>query len=285
MPEQQRRPVEALPARRARSDWARRLPEHNAMAARVFIGTSGWHYRHWSGGVFYPAGLKPSNWLDYYGQHFDSVEINNTFYRLPARCVFEKWHDTTPAHFAFAVKASRFITHMKKLANPEEHVALFLEHASGLGEKLHVLLFQLPPSWKFDPGRLEGLCDFLSRQKIVPGIRSALEVRHASWYGDACLDVLRRYRVSLVLADWPTCIVEGPPTADFVFVRRHGPGHLYASSYSDASLHREAQQIRTWVAEGRSVYVYFNNDADGYAVRNALRLRGILGQAPPVASA
>jgi uncharacterized protein YecE (DUF72 family) len=192
-------------------------------------------------------------------------------------CVRE-WHDTTPANFAFAVKASRFITHVKKLAHPEEHVALFLEHASGLGEKLHVLLFQLPPSWICDQARLEGLCDFLSQQKIVPGIHSALEVRHTSGYGEVCLDVLRRYHVALVLADWPMCIVEGPPTADFVFVRRHGPGCLYASSYADSFLRSEAQRIRTWVAAEKSVYVYFNNDAYGYAVRNALRLKEMLGQ-------
>jgi uncharacterized protein YecE (DUF72 family) len=107
----------------------------------------------------------------------------------------------------------------------------------------------------------------------------------ASWYCDAGLDVLRQYCVFLVVADWPTCIVEGPPTADFAFVRRHGAGCLYASSYSDASLHHEAQQIRAWIAEGRSVYVHFNNDADGYALRNALRLREFLSQAPPVAPA
>jgi uncharacterized protein YecE (DUF72 family) len=254
------------------------------MSACTFIGTSGWHYKHWSGGIFYPEGMKPVDWLDYYCQHFDSVEINNTFYRLPARRVFEKWHDTTPANFTFAVKASRFITHMKKLANPEEHVAQFLEHANGLAEKLHVMLFQLPPSWSFDQARLEGLCDFLSRQQLVPGLQAALEVRHTSWYCDTCLDVLRRYHVSLVMTDWPTWIVEGPPTADFVFVRRHGPESLYASIYSDSSLQHEAQRIRVWVAEGRRVYMYFNNDAYGYAVRNALRLKEMLGQGPPVAS-
>jgi uncharacterized protein YecE (DUF72 family) len=149
------------------------------MSARVCIGTSGWHYRHWSDGVFYPAGMKPSAWLTYYGQHFDSVEINNTFYRLPDRRVFEHWHDTTPANFTFAVKASRFITHVKKLVHPEEYVARFLERASGLGEKLHVVLFQVPPSWAFNQSRLEGVCDFLSRQQIVSGLHAALEVRRA----------------------------------------------------------------------------------------------------------
>jgi uncharacterized protein YecE (DUF72 family) len=260
----------------------RALPEPSATSACTFIGTSGWNYKHWSGGIFYPEGIKPVDWLNYYCRHFNSLEINNTFYRLSARRVFEKWHATTPTNFSFAVKANRFITHVKRLANPEEHVARFLENARALGEKLHVILFQLPPSWTFDRRRLEGLFNFLSRQQLVPGLCAALEVRHASWYCDACLDLLRRNHASLVLADWPGCIVEGPPTADFVFVRRHGPGSLYASSYSDSSLHHEAQRIRTWVAEGRSVYMYFNNDAFGYAIRNALRLREILGQAPPV---
>ncbi|HSF29308.1 MAG TPA: DUF72 domain-containing protein [Candidatus Tectomicrobia bacterium] len=257
------------------------MSEPRATSACTFIGTSGWSYKHWCGGIFYPEGIKTIDWLHYYSRHFNSVEINNTFYRLPARGVFEKWHATTPANFTFAVKANRFITHVKRLADPEEHVARFLENARSLGEKLHVILFQLPPYWTFDPGRLEGLFNFLSRQQLVPGVRTAVEVRHASWYCDACLDLLRRHHASLVLADWPRCIVEGPDTADFVFVRRHGPASLYASSYSDSSLHREAQRVRTWVAEGKSVYMYFNNDANGYAVKNALRLREILGEGPP----
>lgn len=246
------------------------------MAARAYVGTSGWNYKHWSDGVFYPPGLKQAEWLGFYCQHFDTVEINNTFYHLPARHVFEDWRAATPDEFAFAVKASRFITHMKKLAAPEEHVALFLENASGLGHKLSVVLFQLPPYWKFNKERLEALFKFLSEQTIVPNLRSALEVRHESWNSEECFRVLREYNVSLALADWPGFAADGPVTADFVFLRRHGPGDVYASNYPDEYLRRDADRIRAWLKEGKDVYIYFNNDAYGYAVKNALRLKEFL---------
>jgi uncharacterized protein YecE (DUF72 family) len=248
------------------------------MAARAYVGTSGWNYKHWADGVFYPKGLKQSEWLAYFTRYFDTVEINNTFYHLPARKVFEEWYDSTPDDFTFAVKASRFITHMKKLANPEEHAALFLQNASGLREKLGVVLWQLPPYWKFNKERLEDLFEFISGQDIVTGLRSALEVRHESWNSEECFEVLRRYNVSLALADWPGLSLDGPVTADFVFLRRHGPGSLYASDYPDSYLKRDAMRIVEWLAEGKDVYIYFNNDAFGYAVKNALRLKELLGQ-------
>lgn len=248
------------------------------MSGRYFVGTSGWNYKHWSEGVFYPSGLKTSEWLNHYAQHFDSVEINNSFYRLPEKRVFKKWYETSPAIFIFAVKASRFITHMKKLAKPEDHVTLFLENASGLREKLGAVLFQLPPYWKFNQDRLEEFFHFMRRQEILPGLRSALEIRHKSWYCEACFDVLRKYNISLALTDWPGLPIEGPLTAEFVFMRRHGPGSLYASNYSDVHLKRDAQKIRTWLAAGKDVYIYFNNDAFGYAVKNALTLKEYLGK-------
>ena len=248
------------------------------MSVRLFLGTSGWNYKHWCGGVFYPQGMKQSHWLSHYCQYFDTVEVNNTFYHLPAKQVFETWRRTTPDNFTFAVKANRFITHMKKLKEPERHVALFLKNACGLRDKLGVVLFQLPPFWKFNKDRIEQLFEFVSRQKIVPGLRSALEVRHESWHCDECFEVLRKYNVSLVLADWPGLAVTGPLTANFVFVRRHGPENLYASNYPDSNLKRDAKRIGTWLEEGKDVYVYFNNDAYGYAVKNALSLKGFLGK-------
>jgi uncharacterized protein YecE (DUF72 family) len=250
--------------------------EHKPRGGRYFVGTSGWNYKHWSGGVFYPGGMKPSEWLKYYSRYFESVEINNSFYRLPEKHVFEKWHDTSPENFIFAVKASRFITHMKKLADPEDLLPPFLENGSGLKEKLEVILFQLPPFWKFNKDRLAGLFHFVSRQQILPGVRSALEVRHASWCCDACFYILQQYNVSLAITDWPGLPVEGPLTADFVFVRRHGPGSLYASSYPDSHLRRDAQRMHAWLSEGRDVYIYYNNDAYGYAVKNALTLKEFL---------
>jgi len=246
------------------------------MKARCLVGTSGWNYEHWSGGVFYPAGMKRSDWFSYYCRHFQSVEINNSFYRLPEKRVFQRWYEAAPNGFTFAVKANRFITHMKKLAQPEDHVPLFLENATGLGEKLGVLLFQLPPYWKFNLDRLGEFFRFTGRQDIIPGLRSALEIRHKSWYCNPCFDVLRKYNVSLALTDWPELPVEGPLTADFVFIRRHGPESLYASNYPGSYLKREAQRIRIWLDEGKDVFIYFNNDAFGYAVKNALALREYL---------
>jgi len=250
------------------------------MSPRCFVGTSGWNYKDWSGGVFYPDRMKQSDWLNYYSRHFDSVEINNSFYRLPGRHVFEKWYDTTAEGFIFAVKASRYITHIKKLADPEEPVSLFLRNASGLKEKLGVVLFQLPPSWKFNPDRLEGLFDFLAHQENLPGSRSALEIRNASWYCETCFEILKKYNVSLALTDWPGLVVERPLTADFVFLRRHGPGILYGSDYPDSALKRDAHQIRIWLSEAKDVYIYFNNDIFGYAVKNALTLKKFLGANP-----
>jgi uncharacterized protein YecE (DUF72 family) len=250
--------------------------EGQPMKARALIGTSGWNYTDWSDGIFYPEGLKTDEWLAYYAKSFDTVEINNTFYRLPAKQVFEKWHRKTPEHFVFAVKASRFITHMKKLAQPEEHLPLLLENVRGLGKKLGILLFQLPPFWKFNEERLEGFCRFLGHQKQVPGLRCALEIRHPSWYCEACFQILREHNFALVFADWPGFNVQEPLTADFVFIRRHGPESLYASNYPDAYLRKMAGEVRLWLGEGKDVYTYFNNDAYGYAVKNGLRLKEYL---------
>ena len=248
------------------------------MAGRVYVGTSGWNYKHWAKGVFYPQGLKQSEWLRFYCQQFQSVEVNNTFYHLPARHVFEQWQAATPENFMFAVKASRFITHMKKLLHPEEHVAKFLENASGLRQKLGVVLFQLPPFLKFHTERLEALVDFVQRQRIIPGLRSALEIRHQSWNCEACFRMLRKYGVSLALTDWSGFTTEGPVTAEFIFIRRHGPGDLYASNYPDSHLRRDARRIRAWLSEAKDVYIYFNNDAFGYAVKNARRIQELLAR-------
>jgi len=245
-------------------------------APHAYIGTSGWNYADWAGNVFYPEGLKPAQWLAFYSHHFDSVEVNNTFYRLPDKSIFEQWHSQTPASFRFTVKASRFITHMKKLAEPEKHMALFLRHASRLGKKLAVVLFQLSPAWRFRRDRLEGLCKFLASQRIVPGVRAALEVRHPSWLCPECLALLRNHNVALVFADWPELPVREPITANFIFVRRHGPGELYSSNYTDFALKHEAREIRIWLSQRRDVFVYFNNDVSAHAIRNAETLKRLL---------
>lgn len=243
------------------------------MAGRCFIGASGWNYKHWGNGVFYPKELKKSEWFGYYCQHFDTVEINNTFYQLPSQDVFGDWRDQAPKGFTFALKASRFTTHIKKLKQPEQSVVNFLQNAKALGEKLGVILFQLPGGWQFNAERLEAFLEFVRGQEIIPNVRAALEIRNESWHCSECHEILKRCNVALALTDWPKLPVESPVTADFVFMRRHGPEALYASSYSEAQLKKEAERIRKWTAQGKDVFVYFNNDGEGYAVQNALRLR------------
>ena len=247
------------------------------MAGRIFIGTSGWNYRHWANDVFYPSGLKQAEWFPYYCQTFDTVEINNTFYKLPSRDVFERWGEETPKGFSFAIKASRYITHVKKLKDPEASVVNFLENAKGLGEKLGVVLFQLPGGWKFNGERLEAFFRFVREQEIIPGLRAALEIRNPTWQCDECFDILRKYGVALVLADWSELQISGPLTGDFVFVRRHGPESRYASSYTEKQLKEEAERVKEWSRNGNDVFVYFNNDAEGDAVKNALRLKELVG--------
>jgi len=243
------------------------------VSPRFYIGTSGWNYESWSDGVFYPSKLSTARWLEFYAKHFGTVEVNNTFYRLPEKRVFREWQKRTPQDFVFAVKASRFITHMKKLAEPQRHLARFLGHARELGRKLSVVLVQLPPFWKFDEKRLEAFAGYLAQQRIIPRLRVALELRNATWRCEACFDLLRQYGVALAFTDWAGLRINGPVTANFVFVRRHGPEQRYKSNYSEAALRRDARRVRAWLSDGQDVYVYFNNDAFGYAVRNAMRLR------------
>ncbi len=241
-------------------------------SGKIMIGTSGWNYKHWADGVFYPPGLKPAQWLDYYTHVYSCVEVNNTFYGLPKRTVFEGWRANTPAEFRFVLKVSRYYTHMKHLLEPEIHVAQFLEAAAGLEEKLELLLFQLPKGMKFTTERLERMLAYLAGQTIIPGVRAALEIRDPTWNTPACFDLLRAYRWALVFADWPSLRVDGPVTADFVYLRRHGPRALYASGYSEEQLQADAATLRGCRAAGMDGYAFFNNDFGGYAIRDSQRL-------------
>ena len=243
----------------------------------MFIGTSGWNYKHWSNGVFYPQGLKPAKWLHHYYQYFNTVEINYSFYRLPKRETFEKWYRSTPERFVFAVKANRFITHVKRLKEVEQTVPKFLANASALKEKLGPILFQLPPSFREDVDRLRGLLEELKSQDIVPAVRAVLEFRHGSWFQEQVLALLKKSNAAVCLADWPDLGNEPDATADFVYIRRHGSQRPYTGSYSRDELKEDAEQVRTWSGDGKDVYVYFNNDACGWAVENALTLRELTG--------
>ena len=240
------------------------------------IGTSGWHYKHWGGGIFYPEGVKTSDWLRRFAGFFDTVEINNTFYHLPQEETFEKWRNSVPEGFKFAAKASRFITQMKRLKEPEKTIPKFLNRAALLGPCLGPVLFQLPPTFGFDRERLRGTLDYLSSQEIVPEAEISFEFRHPSWLRDETYEMLEQHGAALCLSDMGSCPVTEPLESGFVYVRRHGPAEKYAGCYSEDQLAKDAERVHGWTAEGRSVYVYFNNDIEGYAVRNALRLKQLV---------
>lgn len=211
------------------------------------------------------------------------MELNRTFYRLPSAENFAAWRRAVPAGFVFAVKASRFLTHVRRLRAPAAPLRLLLARARHLGPTLGPLLFQLPPQFHVDLARLDALLAALGRQRLVPGLRAALEVRHPSWLAPEVLARLRRAGVALCLHDAPRLRVDGPVTADFVYVRRHGAPP--AGNYSPARLRADARRIAAWLAEGRDVYVYFNNDVRGYAVANARTLTRLLAGRAPAAAA
>lgn len=248
-----------------------------ARPGRVLIGTSGYVYPHWRQ-RFYPRKVPARAWLGFYARHFDTVELNNPFYRLPQARTFRAWREAVPEGFIFAVKASRFLTHLKRLKDPAAPLALFLHRVQALEATLGPVLFQLPGHFQVNLERLEGFLRVLGRQRRVEGLRAVLEVRHPSWLDPRVFDRLRDANVALCLADWTQLAVEEPLTANFVYVRRHGSGRRYGGSYPEATLRAEARRVRGWRADGRDVYVYFNNDALGHAVRNALRLADLVGR-------
>jgi uncharacterized protein YecE (DUF72 family) len=247
------------------------------MRGRLFVGTSGYVYPHWRG-RFYPPGLPVRQWLSFYARHFDTVELNNPFYRLPARAAFQGWRQSVGTDFVFAVKASRYLTHLRRLKAARAPLDRLLRRVRPLGPTLGPVLFQLPPNFHADVRRLRAFLEALARQRHVTGLRAVLEVRHASWRSPETIDLLDKAGVALCLHDTRLQTVTGPITADFVYVRRHGTSPRYRGSYPEARLKSDAAEIRRWLGGGLDVYVYFNNDGGGAAIRNALRLRQILGQ-------
>ncbi len=236
----------------------------------VHIGTSGWHYKHWLG-RFYPEKLAASRMLQHYVNHFDTVELNNSFYRLPSETAFQDWRDSTPAGFRFAVKASRFITHMKKLKDPEPALENFLPRAELLGRKLGPILFQLPPWWDLNLERLESFLATLPRKH-----RYCFELRNPSWHTREVYNALRRHNAALCIFEIAGFRTGLDVTADFTYVRLHGPGGAYQGSYDDATLSEWAARIRAWSHDLKQIYVYFDNDQEAFAAQDALRLKELL---------
>lgn len=239
--------------------------------APVHIGTSGWHYRHWRG-VFYPEDLRPAEYLGYYCQRFSSVEINNSFYRLPEITTLADWRDSTPAGFLFSLKASRYLTHMKKLKEPAEGLAVFLERAAVLSEKLAVVLFQLPPRWRCNPERLRGFLELLPKK-----YRYAFEFRDPSWFNPEVYRILADRNAALCLYDLEGFEAPREITADFIYARLHGPGSAYQGSYDHRRLSAWAGDFSAWRNRGLEVFCYFDNDEAGYAAKNGLELQAMCG--------
>ena len=240
------------------------------MSLPYYIGTSGWHYEHWRN-RFYPEQLTKAKWLEFYATHFATVELNNSFYHLPSETAFANWRDSSPANFIFAVKVSRFITHMKRLKNTEEAVDKFITRAKILDQKLGPLLYQLPPNMHRNDDLLES---FLST--LPQGMKHVFEFRHQSWLEEKVFDILHKYNMGLCVFDMPSISCPLVATADFAYVRFHGSTGLYFSCYSDEELADWAKRLADLAPNLKALYIYFNNDAEAFAVRNALTLGNYL---------
>ena len=243
------------------------------MRGKIFIGTSGWNYKHWLG-PFYPEKMRAADTLRFYSERFDTVEINATHYHLPSFNTFDSWRETVPAQFVFAVKASRFITHMKKLKSPRTSTEKVFVRVKKLQERLGPILFQLPPRWHVNVKRLEHFLSALPNE-----YRYIFEFRDQSWNTTEIYDLLERHNVALCFYHQTGYDSPMEITADFVYVRLHGTETKYGGSYPLTVLKKWARRIRGWRKDSKAVYFYFNNDPEGHAVKNAMTLKKLLWDA------
>lgn len=240
------------------------------MHPKIHIGTSGWYYEHWNEN-FYPEDVKSNERLPYYAQHFKTVEINTTFYHLPKETTIDKWIKDVPKNFVFSVKASQYITHRKRLKDAKESTELFFQRIAPLGKHLGPILFQLSPSFKMNFERLETFIQHLpSKYQYV------FEFRHSSWFVDDIYHILKRNKIGLCITDLGGKISPEEVTADFVYIRLHGPQHVYRGSYGPARLKTWLKKILNWEKEKKSVYCYFDNDEKGYAIQDAKTIQEFL---------
>lgn len=249
----------------------------------VFIGTSGWSY-NWKN--FYPKSVSSRKRLDYYSSQFPTAEVNYSFYRLPKENTYEKWEAQTPDHFQFALKLSRYVTHIKRLKGIKQSLRDFLKRATCLGKKLGPILVQLPPSFKLDLNRMNYFLETAESAKEemeMKNLRLAFEPRHVTWFQDTndrnqMIDLLKKHNSALVFAHsnkypYPN---DEPITTDFVYLRFHGPEKLFGSPYHQEKLHPFAEKIKNWRNQNMTVYAYFNNDMNGYAPDDAKTLYNLL---------
>ncbi len=250
------------------------MPNARERAARLRIGCSGWNYAHWRNGVFYPPRCPSREWLAFYARHFDTVEVNSTSYRLPREAAVTGWVESTPDGFTFAVKVSRYLTHVKRLADVGEHLPLLYERIRPLvaSRKLGPLLWQLPPTFRRDTSRLAATLD-----QLHDGQRHAFEFRHPSWFCDETIALLRDHGAALAIGDRPEVheFQTHELTADFVLVRFHAGTRGRNGNYSQTELEEWAERLDGF-AGSADVFAYFNNDWEGYAVENARALNRLL---------
>jgi uncharacterized protein YecE (DUF72 family) len=247
------------------------------MAGKSYIGTSGWSYGGWQG-ILYPEELRSKDYLPHYAGTFATVEVNYSFYHLPRSTTYEKWVALTPDDFRFALKLSRFITHIKRLQGVKVALRTFIKGSEALGNKRGPVLVQLPPSFSYNATNLKRLKGMLgAAQKL--GTPAAVELRHKTWFVDEVYNALADANASLVIAS--SSRYPNPPddvvTTEFVYFRFHGPRELFASPYTKAQLEHYARLMKRHLKDGRDVYAYFNNDVDGHAVRNARTLKQLIG--------
>ena len=238
------------------------------MSTRIYVGTSGWSYDHWKG-IFYESSCPKSKWLQFYAKHFLSVEVNATFYRSMSPLTFENWEKNTPEGFIWAVKSNRYITHIKRLNDVTGPLKRFFSDLKGLKEKLGPILFQLPPTLIFNEEVFKAFSRCLPKNR-----RYTIEARHPSWMEEKALSNLESHQLAWCISDtagrYP--YLEAV-TTNFIYIRLHGSTQLYASDYSEEELNKWAEKINRW---NKDTYVYFDNDAMGYAPQNALRLKELL---------
>ena len=242
------------------------------MTTQVRIGCSGWVYKHWKG-VFYPEDLPQKRWFEYYSSEFDTVEINNSFYRLPPPATFEKWRKQAPPGFCYAVKANRYLTQAKNLNDCEEPLERMMAAVRSLGDRLGPMLYQLPPKMKINLERLEGFLRILPK-----GVASVFEFRNTSWYVPETYALLDRYGASFCVHDMPGSASERMAVGLIAYVRFHGGEGKYWGRYSDEGLLDWTDWILEQSRQGRSVWCYFNNDIHGHAIDDARTLRSMVRQ-------
>lgn len=236
--------------------------------ADIHIGTSGWNYEHWEG-PFYPEDLSKSEWLNHYQGQFNTVEVNNTFYNLPDPETLEEWKNGVSDNFTFAAKANRYITHMKKLNEPEESLEKMFRVFDAFGEKLKPVLFQLPPNWNFNEDRLTEFLELIPDEQLT-----TFEFRDQSWMNDRAFSILKENGAAFCMYDLAGYQSPMEVTADFVYVRLHGPSdQKYKGKYEKDQLAWWADRLKEWKDQDLDVYLYFDNDERGFAPRNALELK------------